>query len=216
MTEETKRKYRETARKWYFANREKNLEKAKKWKRNNQRQVKAYQKKWRIENQEHKRQYQKKWYLANREQESANAKQRSRANPKKAQQIRKKAMEVRKTNPMYRLSDNMSRAIRRKLQSGKEGQSWQKLVGYTYKQLKRHLEKQFLPGMTWDNYDNYPIVSPHGLSPPAVTYPNGGETVKDTISITWNVASSSHGHTITYDVFYAIDDALNWILLDSE
>lgn len=152
MTEETKRKYRETARKWYFANREKNLEKAKKWKRNNQRQVKAYQKKWRIENQEHKRQYQKKWYLANREQESANAKQRSRANPKKAQQIRKKAMEVRKTNPMYRLSDNMSRAIRRKLQSGKEGQSWQKLVGYTYKQLKRHLEKQFLPGMTWDNY----------------------------------------------------------------
>lgn len=34
----------------------------------------------------------------------------------------------------------------------KGGQSWESMVDYTTKDLMKHLEKLFKPGMTWDNY----------------------------------------------------------------
>jgi len=33
----------------------------------------------------------------------------------------------------------------------KNGRRWEDLVGYTADKLRRHLEKQFQPGMTWEN-----------------------------------------------------------------
>ncbi len=48
----------------------------------------------------------------------------------------------------------MSVAINRSLKAagdskGKRG--WETLVGYTVAELASHLERQFLPGMTWEN-----------------------------------------------------------------
>src|SRR3546814_5744253 len=34
---------------------------------------------------------------------------------------------------------------------GKNGRSWETLGGYTVADLMAHLERQFLPGMSWDN-----------------------------------------------------------------
>jgi hypothetical protein len=45
----------------------------------------------------------------------------------------------------------MSAGTRNSLKDGKNGRSWEALVGYTATDLMRHIERQFLPGMSWDN-----------------------------------------------------------------
>ena len=49
----------------------------------------------------------------------------------------------------------MSCSIGHSLQGNKKGNHWEKLVGYTVGQLKKHLEKQFKEGMAWENYGRY-------------------------------------------------------------
>ena len=61
----------------------------------------------------------------------------------------------RKTDPYFRLSKNMSKAIWQNL-SGQKGYSkWLNLVDYTFEELKIHLESKFKCGMNWDNYGSY-------------------------------------------------------------
>lgn len=43
------------------------------------------------------------------------------------------------------------------IKSKKIGRSWQSLVGYSSEELHAHLERQFLPGMTWDNFGEWHI-----------------------------------------------------------
>lgn len=45
----------------------------------------------------------------------------------------------------------MRTMIHRGLGKGKAGRSWREFVPYTLEELMAHLERQFLPGMTWDN-----------------------------------------------------------------
>ena len=56
------------------------------------------------------------------------------------------------TDPKFRLNQNMSVSIGRPLRGSKGGRHWEHLVGYNLKQLKKHIERQFQPGMTWENY----------------------------------------------------------------
>ena len=49
------------------------------------------------------------------------------------------------------LNSRISAAIRGALVNGKNGRHWESLVGYTIDQLKKHIEKNFLPGMNWEN-----------------------------------------------------------------
>ena len=58
----------------------------------------------------------------------------------------------RRKDSRYRVSNGFSRSVRRGLKNGKGGVSWKIMVGYSVDQLMKHLEKQFLPGMTWKNY----------------------------------------------------------------
>ena len=51
-----------------------------------------------------------------------------------------------------KLRYNFSRGMRKSLHSNKNGASWESLVGYTLVDLKTHIEKQFVEGMSWDNY----------------------------------------------------------------
>lgn len=43
------------------------------------------------------------------------------------------------------------------LKAGKQARSTESLIGYTFKELRSHLEKQFLRGMTWDNYGEWHV-----------------------------------------------------------
>ena len=94
-----------------------------------------------------------------------------RANPEKqAEYARRKHAKV-QANPRAKLSRNISCHIYQHLRGTKSGRRWQALVGYTVEDLRRHLERQFLPGMTWGNYGDWHIdhiqpVSSFGFESP--------------------------------------------------
>jgi hypothetical protein len=57
-----------------------------------------------------------------------------------------------------RLAHRFGVLIRYSLAVGRKSRcSWQKIVGYTVQDLMRHLERQFLKGMSWDNYGDWHI-----------------------------------------------------------
>jgi len=69
--------------------------------------------------------------------------------------IRREAAKKFRLSPKNHLSNRMSCSIGHSLQGNKKGNHWEKLVGYTVGQLKKHLEKQFKEGMAWENYGRY-------------------------------------------------------------
>lgn len=61
------------------------------------------------------------------------------------------------TEAQKRIRARMSEGIRGSLITGKNGRSWEALVGYTLSDLVDHLERQFLPGMSWENMGEWHI-----------------------------------------------------------
>ncbi|MEQ1901858.1 MAG: hypothetical protein ABL866_14140 [Devosia sp.] len=51
----------------------------------------------------------------------------------------------------------MSQLVRAGLGAQKGGRTWESLVGYSVRDLAKHLERQFLPGMTWQNMGDWEI-----------------------------------------------------------
>ena len=64
---------------------------------------------------------------------------------------------LRAENPSFAIRERMSAGIKNSLRDGKNGRSWERLVGYTVTDLMRHLERQFLSGMSWDNRGEWHI-----------------------------------------------------------
>ena len=110
--------------------------------------------KYRTKNKKHIKEKNKNYFLANREKLQAYYRIYSK---KRKEKNNIYFNEKYKTNTQFRLNNNISRNIRRTLKNGKDGKSWLDLVPYTLKQLKRHLEKQFTKGMTWENYGEWHI-----------------------------------------------------------
>lgn len=75
---------------------------------------------------------------------------RHKAKPETKLKAAQRMREVRAT-PMGCLNNRMSVALNRGLKTGKDGATWSALVGYTADELRRHLERQFLPKMSWAN-----------------------------------------------------------------
>jgi hypothetical protein len=72
----------------------------------------------------------------------------------------KRIKNKRKTDPKFKLRCNISSSIWQSLKRNKSSKSnctWEKLVGYSLKQLKKHLEKRFTDGMAWNNYGEWHI-----------------------------------------------------------
>lgn len=67
----------------------------------------------------------------------------------------------RKADLSFNLNNNISGAIRKSLKGNKNGRHWEDIVGFTLKQLKRHLEKLFTEGMTWKRFLNGEIHIDH-------------------------------------------------------
>lgn len=102
---------------------------------------KEYCKKWYQDNKERLLKQSKKWYKNNKERKL-----------KIAYRLRKKK---RGLNPAFRFYLNITTAISVSLKGKKAGRHWEKLVGYTLKDLMKHLESQFDDKMSWDNYGAY-------------------------------------------------------------
>lgn len=110
----------------------------KEWAKANIDNVREAGRRKRLRNLDRYREYDRRWKEANRH--SINEAERRRM-----------------ADPKRKLDKNISRAIRASLKSGKGGESWKGLVGYSLDELVRHLESKFLPGMSWDNYGEWHI-----------------------------------------------------------
>jgi hypothetical protein len=75
-----------------------------------------------------------------------------KANPAKQKALEAKNRTTRRSDARVRLHESIGLQVWFALKGRKNGKSWQSLVGYTTAELVRHLERQFLPGMTWENY----------------------------------------------------------------
>jgi len=62
-----------------------------------------------------------------------------------------------KKDPAFSVSAHVRKLMHRALGKGKAGKSWREFVPYTLDELMRHLERQFLPGMSWDNRSDWHI-----------------------------------------------------------
>ncbi|MBC2887310.1 HNH endonuclease [Ochrobactrum sp. CM-21-5] len=60
-------------------------------------------------------------------------------------------MQEKMRDDAFRLHSNISRAIRASIKD-KYRRPWETLVGYNLNELMTHIERQFLPGMTWENH----------------------------------------------------------------
>lgn len=59
----------------------------------------------------------------------------------------------RKERPLdYRLRDNLRRRLAKTLKGIPREKPAHELLGCSWRHFKRHLEKQFTDGMSWDNY----------------------------------------------------------------
>jgi hypothetical protein len=94
----------------------------------------------------------KAWESKNRERVNVTHRLWGLRNPDKVKSHQESTNKIRRGSPKGQINARMAAAVRRTLRSdARNGHGWEKLVGYTVVQLKNHLEKQFLPGMTWEN-----------------------------------------------------------------
>ncbi len=62
-----------------------------------------------------------------------------------------------RAKPKTRLDERMGALVRISLKDKKNGRCWEKLVGYTLKELMIHLESHFQEGMSWDNIEKWHV-----------------------------------------------------------
>ena len=124
------------------------------YRKNNLEKVAASQREYLKNNLEKVAAYQREYYKNNREEVAASQREYRKNNLEKSAAYQR---EYYKNNPKNRIRKNISEGIRRSLKSGKNGHSWEDLVGYTTADLKKHLEKKFKKGMSWENYGEWHI-----------------------------------------------------------
>lgn len=157
----------------YLDNREKNLKQRKEYKLKNKEKIKISAKKYRKENADAIKAYfkiynpknklvlkerRKKHYLKNRERTLLINRIWLKNNKEvRAKQQTAYAKKRRKNNPLFKLADNMRTRLRTFLteRTIKKNKRTFDLIGCTVKELRIHLEKQFLPGMHWGNNTNF-------------------------------------------------------------
>ena len=91
------------------------------------------------------------------------------------EEINQKLRERRKEDAKFRLDSNIRSAVRKVLKGKKNGRRWETLVGYTCQDLMKHLENQFEPWMTWDNYGKWEVDHRKPISLFHYTFPGDPE-----------------------------------------
>lgn len=141
----------------------------KKYRANNKQKAKDNHYKWRMENKEKISGYSKKRYSLHTDKVKETNKKWAKNNIDKVRSIRNRAVTKLRNTSRGRLSVNFGNYIRDSIRESKNGRHWENVVGYSLIQLTKHLEKQFLPGMSWDNYGMWHIdhivpISAHNYS----------------------------------------------------
>ncbi len=90
----------------------------------------------------------KEWNKKNQKRRISMVRQWEKCNPEKMKEYNKKKY----STPTGKLNRSIRSGISRSLKGKKNGRHWEDLVGYTIKDLIRHLEFQFIDSMSWNNY----------------------------------------------------------------
>jgi hypothetical protein len=114
---------------------------------NKQKEIQNRTTKWRQENRKHLRKKEKEWRLAN---------------PEKHKEIVRRKAQRQRQKPSSKIKAHVSRQINFALSrvgNSKQGNSVLQFLPYTISDLKDHLEGQFEPWMTWNNYGTYKEIN---------------------------------------------------------
>jgi hypothetical protein len=83
---------------------------------------------------------------------------KKRRSTKEYREYNKKYAANRRKDTKNTLTNRISCGIRSSIKSGsKGGRHWENLLGFTVDELKRHIEKNFCQGMSWDNFGEWHI-----------------------------------------------------------
>lgn len=124
--------------------------------------VRAAERAWREANPDKVLAQKKRHYYKHQEANIQRAKEWQLANPEATRERKRRYKKSEKglanrRSPRGVLSDRMRRMIHRALRHRKGGRSWASLVGYSYEELQRHMERQFVNGMSWANAGDWHI-----------------------------------------------------------
>jgi len=156
------------AQQWAKTNPEAKRKSARLYREKNIEKIREYHKNW-IKNHPNKyREYCNRWEskqkgLPSYEKLKESRKQWAKNNPEKIKEYRRKSGIKRYNTVKVRLSKRISSAMRKMLKKQKGGRIWNSLIDFSIEQLKKHLEKQFKPGMTWEKFMNGEIHIDHIL-----------------------------------------------------
>lgn len=78
-------------------------------------------------------------------------------NPEKVREKRNRSNRRRMQNPIHRLRGKIGTAVRASLAKGEGQPGAFRHLDYTLQELKSHLERQFLPGMSWQNMEEWHV-----------------------------------------------------------
>jgi hypothetical protein len=145
-------------KRYYQANKEKITVQTKKYREENKGKLAVYQKKYREENKEKVKARQKKSYEKNKEKRKAQNK-RYTAKPETKAKNNRRERERRKNDPEFRLRQILRSRLQKalKAQGIKKTVATMKLCGCKLNTLKRHIEKQFKDGMSWNLRSSFHI-----------------------------------------------------------
>lgn len=112
-------------------------------------------KKWRDNNKDYTAKKNKNWYEKNKQHRKEYLKEYREENIDRIREIKRNYEKTRKANdPIYKLINNFRTAIYQVLKENnvqKNGHYFE-ILKYSPDELINHLEKQFVDGMTWENY----------------------------------------------------------------
>ena len=112
---------------------------------------KCYYPVWRARNLDSQIKYHKEYHKQNKEKITQQAR-RWRESNKESQNA---WYAKKRKDPLYRLAHNLRSRLYDFLKGKIKHKNTESLTGCSFEELKKHLESQFAPGMTWDNYGSY-------------------------------------------------------------
>lgn len=166
-------------RKWIAKNREKVNEYSRKWKENNIESVKETQRKYRLKNKDKKSEYRKKYYQLHKEREKLKTRewyQKVKNDPEFQRKNKERYIKYyyenresiikkqtartthrRRTDIRIRLTNILRKRVWEALKNNRKTNRTMNLVGCDIDYLMKHLELQFKPGMSWENYGSWHV-----------------------------------------------------------
>lgn len=117
----------------------------------NPHKQREYNSRWRSKpgNAEIARDAQRRWKEADPTAAAASTQRWREKYPDRYRKTLRDEMDRRRKNPKRALSVRMSAMVSRSLRNGYRPERWEKLVGYSVDELRRHIERQFTDGMSW-------------------------------------------------------------------